>query len=322
MKDPGSFAAIAAKEHLHDKRQESAMRTKRRRPLMMISAVCVLVILFERPLSFLCIKAISSEFHSYILLVPFIFAYLLFSRKKELPGEYESAFRPAVLLFFLGFGAVVTAILAARANAIGADIALSLMILSFVCFTVGSGFLLLGKSWLGVAAFPFFFLIFLIPMPDVVIGTLETASQHASAWAADLFFRLGETPYIHDGMVFQLPNINIRVAHECSGIRSSWILLITSVLAANTFLRTNWKRTLLVFAVIPLGIIRNGFRVWVIGLLCVHFGPQMINSPIHHRGGPLFFALSLIPLFCLIASLRRGETTPVKVAEERSLATA
>jgi len=67
----------------------------------------------------------------------------------------------------------------------------------------------------------------------------------------------------------------------------------------------------LVAVVIPLGILRNGFRIFVIGALCVHFGPQMINSPIHRRGGPLFFALSLIPLFLLLWWLRRGDTACV-----------
>jgi hypothetical protein len=33
----------------------------------------------------------------------------------------------------------------------------------------------------------------------------------------------------------------------------------------------------------------------------------MINSPIHHHGGPIFFALSLIPLFFLLSLLKRGE---------------
>ena len=33
----------------------------------------------------------------------------------------------------------------------------------------------------------------------------------------------------------------------------------------------------------------------------------MIDSPIHHRGGPLFFALSLVPLFLLLWWLRRQE---------------
>jgi hypothetical protein len=33
----------------------------------------------------------------------------------------------------------------------------------------------------------------------------------------------------------------------------------------------------------------------------------MINSVIHRRGGPFFFAASLIPLFLLLWWLRRGE---------------
>jgi hypothetical protein len=54
----------------------------------------------------------------------------------------------------------------------------------------------------------------------------------------------------------------------------------------------------LVAFVMPLAIVRKGFRILVIGLLCVHIGPHMKDSFIHHRGGPIFFALSLIPLSC------------------------
>jgi exosortase/archaeosortase family protein len=113
-----------------------------------------------------------------------------------------------------------------------------------------------------------------------------------------------------------LPNIVIEVAQECSGIRSSWVLLITSLLAADLFLKSTWRRALLVCFVIPLAIVRNGFRIAVIGLLCFHFGPQMIHSIIHRRGGPLFFALSLIPLFILLWWLRRGEAVRAKVTSD------
>jgi exosortase/archaeosortase family protein len=68
----------------------------------------------------------------------------------------------------------------------------------------------------------------------------------------------------------------------------------------------------LVCAVIPLGLLRNGFRILVISLLCVHIGPEMINSVIHRRGGPFFFAASLIPLFLLLWWLRRGEVTATR----------
>jgi len=143
---------------------------------------------------------------------------------------------------------------------------------------------------------------------------LETASKLASAEAASLFFNIAGTPVLRDGTVFQLPNITIEVAQECSGIRSSWVLFITSLLASNLFLKSTWRRAVLVCFVLPLGIVRNGFRVWVIGMLCIYLGPQMIHSIIHHRGGPIFFALSLIPLFLLLWWLRRADTAANEAA--------
>jgi exosortase C (VPDSG-CTERM-specific) len=157
------------------------------------------------------------------------------------------------------------------------------------------------------AAFPFAFLIFMVPMPDGMADALETASKVASAEVASWFFSISGTPFLRDGPRFQLPDILIEVAQECSGIRSSWVLFITSVLAANMFLKSSWRRAILVCFVIPLGIIRNGFRVFVIGMLCVHVGPNMIYSVIHRRGGPIFFVISLIPLFGLVWWLRRSE---------------
>ena len=152
----------------------------------------------------------------------------------------------------------------------------------------------------------------MVPLPDGVTDWLETASKLASAEAAALFFSITGTPVLRDGTVFQMPGIVIQVAQECSGIRSSWVLFITSLLASNLFLRSPWRRVVLVSLVIPLAILRNGFRILVIGLLCVHVGPQMIHSVIHHQGGPIFFALSLIPLFLLLWWLRRGERSEAK----------
>jgi len=67
--------------------------------------------------------------------------------------------------------------------------------------------------------------------------------------------------------------------------------------------------------VIPLALLRNGFRIFVIAELCVRMGPQMIDSPIHRRGGPVFFVLSLVPLFLLLLYLSKRE-----LRKEQSLA--
>jgi exosortase C (VPDSG-CTERM-specific) len=179
--------------------------------------------------------------------------------------------------------------------------------MAYVALLMVAGFVFLGRGWMASAAFPVLFLLFMVPLPDGLVHLMETGSQLASAQAADWLFSLTGLPNVRSGNFFRLPTITIEVAEECSGIRSSWILFITSLVAAEMFLQSSWRRLILVALIIPLGVLRNGFRILVISWLCVEVGPHMIHSFIHHRGGPIFFALSLGPLFLLLWLLRRGE---------------
>ena len=266
----------------------------------------VLLAAFARPLLALMNYAAGSELHSYILLVPFVSVYLLYLRRNQLAKNYTIDLPLAIVFLAAGLG-----VMAFTYSSIGlapADNAhLVLLTLSFLCCLTAGGFSFFGRNWMRAAAFPISYLIFMLPMPDAMADTLETASKYTSAEVANLFFYLSGTPFLRAGLFFQLPNITIEVTQECSGIRSSWVLLMTSILAANLFLKTPWRRLALVAFVIPLGILRNGFRILVIGLLCVNAGPQMIHSLIHRRGGPLFFMLSLIPFFLVLWWLRKAD---------------
>jgi exosortase C (VPDSG-CTERM-specific) len=275
-----------------------------------------LVAAFAGVLVSLIIHAGRSELHSHIILIPFVSAYLIYIRRRELPNEYHFSRGWATIALLAGLVALIAAFaIAVFRLALSHNDYLALMTLSFVCLLTAGGILCLGGEWMTAAAFPFAFLLFMVPMPDAMTDALETASKLASTEAANLFFNMSGTPVFRTGAIFQLPTITIVVAQECSGIRSSWVLFITSLLAANLFLKSTWRRLLLVCFVIPLGVLRNGFRVWVIGMLCIHIGPQMIHSVIHRRGGPLFFALSLIPLFLLLVWLRRQETGMAQKSE-------
>jgi exosortase C (VPDSG-CTERM-specific) len=273
--------------------------------------VCFVIILlaaFAQPLLMLISHAARSQLHSYILLVPFVSAYLLYIRRDQLPKNYVVDLPLAIVSLAGGLGILVFTYwmdFAGRAPAINDR--LGLLTLSFLCCLAAGFFFFFGRDWMQAAAFPLAYLIFMVPMPDAMADTLETASKYASAEVANLLFHLSSTPFLRAGNIFELPNITIEVAQECSGIRSSWVLFLTSILAANLFLKTPWRRFVLVAFVIPLAILRNGFRILVIGLLCVNLGPQMIHSLIHRRGGPVFFMLSLIPLFLLLWWLRKGE---------------
>ncbi|MBA3352656.1 MAG: archaeosortase/exosortase family protein [Blastocatellia bacterium] len=285
-----------------NKRLEELPSGRRFMPFLLF--VVGLAVLFGKPLVLHATTAATSELHSHILLIPFVFAYLVYIRGKELPHDSRRSIAGSVSL--LTIGAVAWAI-PRLSTMVSPSEHLAVTILAFVSFVAAGGFFFLGLEWMRMLGFSFAFLIFLVPLPDRALLMLETASQVASAEAADLFFHLSMTPVLRDGMIFQLPGIVIEVAQECSGIRSSLVLFITSLLASYLLLRSGWRRAILVGLVIPLGIVRNGFRIAVIGWLCAAYGPEMINSPIHRQGGPVFFVASLVPLLGLVWILRRGE---------------
>jgi exosortase len=249
------------------------------------------------------IHSSRSELYSYIPLVPMVTGYLLYLRRSTLPRDYSTSGSGAALLVILA-GAVLAA--AWRwGTGLSTNDRLAVDMLAYVSLVVAGGFLLFGSRWMAAAAFPVMFLFFLVPPPDAVVRVLEYGSVAGSAEVSALLFRLTDTPLVREGTLFVIPGIVLEIARECSGINSTWVLFIVGLVAANLFLTTTWGRVVLVAFIVPLAIIRNSLRILTIGLLCVHVGPHMINSYIHRSGGPIFFALSLIPLLLLLLWLRR-----------------
>jgi exosortase C (VPDSG-CTERM-specific) len=270
--------------------------------------VILLLAAFGQPLLALANYAAHSALHSHILLIPFVSGYLLYIRRDQLPRKYVADLPLGMVFLVGGLGVFLFTYWRNFAGRAPTDnYYFVVLTLSFLCCLAAGGFFFFGRDWMRAAAFPLAYLIFMVPMPDAMADALESASKYASAEVANVLFHLSGTPVLRAGRVFQLPNITIEVAQECSGIRSSWVLFMTSILAANLFLKTSWRRIVIVAFIIPLGILRNGFRILVIGLLCVNAGPQMIHSPIHTRGGPVFFVLSLVPFLLLLWWLRKGE---------------
>jgi exosortase C (VPDSG-CTERM-specific) len=305
IKTPVDRPQIPASEISFLAAWRKASQESRIRRLGLFCFILLLVAIFGKSLVVFVGFAANSELHSYIVLVPLVSAYLFYIRRHELSGRFNASFEWALFPLLIGIASII---IRWRIPNLSQNDYFSLTMLALVCLVTAGCFLFLGRAWMWAAAFPFSFLVFLIPMPETMSSGLETASKFASAEVANLLFNITNTPVFRNGPVFQLQNITIEVAQECSGIRSSWILLITSLLASNLFLKTTWRRAILVCFVVPLAIVRNGFRIFVIASLCIHFGPQMIHSIIHRRGGPLFFLLSLIPFFVLLEWLRRRES--------------
>lgn len=246
--------------------------------------------------------AMGSDLHSHVILIPLVSAYLLVTGRKVLAWDSKPspvAGGSVILLAGVVFGWTFVS------NPPWSEVDLiALRVLAWVGFVWGIGLLFAGSGWMRSAMFPMGFLLFMIPLPDVAVGQLERVLMVMSAQLAETLFSMGGVPIFRNGQVLELPGVVLKVAEECSGIRSSWVLFITSVLAGYLFLPTVPRRIALVAAVLPLGILRNAVRIYVIGWLCVRVGPEMIDSWIHRKGGPVFFAVSLVPLFVIAWWLR------------------
>lgn len=252
--------------------------------------------------------AIGSSLYSYIVLIPFVSAYLISLKRRAVSLDGKSDWRGGTL--FLALGILLLAMdyfQRSREVALAPADSLALSLGSFLAFLVGSLFVFFGASFVKTNAFALAFLVFIIPFPSPVEHGIEVFFQKASAEMAALLLTWSNVPMLREGVIFRLPGIVIEVAEECSGIRSSLVLFLVSLVGGAVLLRTLKFRVILAAAVIPLAIIRNGIRILTISLLCVHVSPEMIDSPIHHRGGPIFFALSLVPFFGLLVLFRKWE---------------
>jgi exosortase C (VPDSG-CTERM-specific) len=284
--------------------------TTLRRQLQRLGVATVLLSLcFGWALLNLASFAWQSELFSYILLIPFISAYLVWTIRKTLNYEVIRPCWPGAALGLGAGAAIMGGYWLARQGGWKPELqdALTLLTLALLCCFWGLCLALMGSKMLGQIFFPLAFLAFAVPLPISWMDHIDTFFQYASAGTAEAMFKVAREPVWRDGLDLHLTGIPLRVAPECSGIHSTIVLLMTSFLAGYLFLRRFWTRAVLVLAMIPLAILRNGFRVSVIGWLCVHISPEMIHAPIHKKGGPIFFALSLIPFFLLLVFLRKRD---------------
>jgi len=283
-------------------------------------AVFIVVLLgaYALPLYQLARHSLENQLWSHVLLVPWISLYFVWLKRRQIPPAISSFSRYAAIPLLLAVG--VTAALAMKFGGSGLAVAdyLSLTALSFVLFLIAGVAWIFGPARARALAFPLAFLFFMVPFPGFLTHAIEVFFQHASADAASLMFGVSQTPVLRDGLFFKLPGITIEVAEECSGIRSTLGLFITSIIGGYLFFRRKSHRTIIALAIVPIAIVRNGFRIFTIAMLCVHVSPDMIYSWVHKRGGPIFFALSLIPFFALLIYLYRRERTKQPESGERS----
>jgi exosortase len=245
----------------------------------------------------------QDETASHTVLVPLVTIGLLYQGRKTVFESLGTAWGVGFAMVAGGLALLA----AAPAGEAGAGPALRWTIGALVVLWAGGFVLCYGAAAARAALFPLLFLVFTIPFPDALLDRAVLLLKNGSTEMVAGLFALTGTPFYREGYVFTLAGFTIEIADECSGIRSSIALVMTSLLAGHLFLGRLWAKALLVAAVLPLTIVKNGVRITGLSLLATHVDPGFLAGRLHHDGGIVFFALTLAMLAPVLGLLRRSE---------------
>lgn len=171
-----------------------------------------------------------------------------------------------------------------------------------IMFEVGSQILLLmalllifkGVAALRIAAFPLFFLLFMVPLPEALVAAVTSPLKSAvSAVASSLLFHMGY-PVGRSGVIMTVGPYQLLVADACAGLNSMFTLEALGLLYMNLMGYTNMRRNVaLAILLVPIAFMANIVRVMILVLVTYHFGDEAGQGFVHGFAGMVLFLVAL-----------------------------
>ena len=271
-----------------------------------VFSACVLL-LFYAPLIELVQFSLVDRYQTYLPFVPLVSLFLLRSQRAS-PIVEGAGTSPRWALLLVS-GLMARFLVPELVAGLSEQSRLSVTILALVVFYIASFVSFYGSRVARRAAFPLAFLIYMVPLPEPVIGTLIAWLQDGTTFVCDLMFWALPVPVVRDGYVFFLrKDFSIEIAPACSGIRSFLVLMIVTTFVSQVTLQRSRSRALLIAAAIPICIFKNALRIVVLAIGSAYFDERFMTTSLHSRGGYPFFVIALICVGLVLIVLRRFET--------------
>jgi exosortase len=250
--------------------------------------------------------AVSSDAHTHILMIVPLSAALIYLDRKLIRRPFPWSVEAGVALLLM---ALIIAGATKWFGTLPDDVRVSVSMFALVSWWLGSVILCFGTRVFRAFLFPMCFLLLVVPIPESALNGIIASLQEQSAFTARMLFHLAGVPVRQEGVVLSIPGLDLEVAKECSSIRSSLILVITTMVLAFLLLRSWWRKSLLVAAAVPLTFIKNGLRIFVIAELGTQVDAGFLNGWLHHNGGIIFLTVAIAAVVALLWILRRTEVS-------------
>lgn len=246
-------------------------------------------------------KWLNSSDDSHGFLVPLISGYLIWQRREALKKEQWKSFgwggvilAASMLVYVLSFAGAAAVV--SRAMIVSGLIGLILFIF--------------GRRIFAIIAFPVYFLVFMIPVPDSIYQLLAFPLQLLASHASATLIRLIGIPVLREGNMLYFAQTHLEVAEACSGLRSMASLSMLGCLLAY-LMKGSWgRRSALVLSAIPIALLANIVRVTGTGILAHFIGGKVAQGFMHAFSGIAVFAFGFVVLLIEFLALERRGSNP------------
>lgn len=250
-----------------------------RRTLTMLAAGWIgNVVLFASDWKAMFLQWWDSSTYNHILLIPFILGWLVAQRWREVIKVAPHGWWPGLVLFAgAGFFWLL-----------GHFAGLSLVTqLGVVLMAQASALALLGPRASAALLFPLAYMLFLVPVGDELIPTLQTVTATITMALLDL----SRVPAHIEGVFITTPGGYFEVAEACSGVKFLVAMIAYGALVANVCFRSWPRRSVFIALSIAMPILANGIRAWGTIFIAQSLGIAFAAGFDHIFYGWIFFAL-------------------------------
>jgi exosortase B len=162
-----------------------------------------------------------------------------------------------------------------------------------------------GGRALLVLWFPFFFMIFMVPLPSEFVAAVTMPMKMAVSWATEhLLFAFGY-PISRSGVILQIGQYQLLVADACAGLQTLLTLEALGLFYLNLMRHPSAFRNIgLALFIIPISFSANVIRVVVLTLITYYFGDAAGQGFLHGFAGMVLFVTALVLILSIDSALQ------------------
>jgi exosortase len=163
-----------------------------------------------------------------------------------------------------------------------------------------------GTSAIRVAWFPIVYLVFMIPLPGMLVDAVTGSLKGTIANIAENLLYLIGYPIARSGVILSIGPYELQVADACSGLNSMFSLSALGTLFM--YLRGEKSKTHMLgmlLSILPIAFVANIVRVITLVLVTFYLGDEAGQGFLHKTAGMVLMMVALVCLFALDRLLSR-----------------